>query len=271
VCTSVAALMFERNEYLFKFHLKSGYYHVDIHPECHELLSFQWRDSFYVFKVLPFGLSSACYLFTKLLRPLIRLWRSRGLKAIVYLDDGVVAVKGKDKAAHESAIVRKDLERAGFVVNIDKSQWIPSQEIEWLGFTINLSKDKDKAAHESAIVREDVEHAGFVVNIDKSQWIPSQEIEWLGFTINLSKGKDKAAHESAIVREDLEHAGFVVNINKSQWIPSQEIEWLGFTINLSKGEFSVQDSKLNRLRQKFFELNRVELVGAKQIASVEVQ
>ena len=29
----VAALMFERNEYLFKFDLKSGYHHVDIHPE----------------------------------------------------------------------------------------------------------------------------------------------------------------------------------------------------------------------------------------------
>jgi len=89
---------------------------------------------------LPFGLSSACYLFTKLLRPLIRLWRGRGLKAIVYLDDSAVAVKGKDKAAHESAIVREDLECAGFVVNIDKSQWIPSQEIEWLEFTISLSK-----------------------------------------------------------------------------------------------------------------------------------
>jgi len=82
------------------------------------------------------------------------------------------------------------------------------------------------------------------------------------------KGKGKAAHESAIVREDLQRAGFVVNIDKSQWIPSQEIDWLGFTINLSKGEFSVRDSKLNRLRQKLFELNRVELVGAKQIASV---
>ena len=29
----VAALMFDKNEYLFKFDLKSGYHHVDIHPE----------------------------------------------------------------------------------------------------------------------------------------------------------------------------------------------------------------------------------------------
>ena len=48
--------------------------------------------NYFVFAVLPFGLSTACYLFTKLLRPLIRYWRGQGLKAILYLDDGIVAV-----------------------------------------------------------------------------------------------------------------------------------------------------------------------------------
>ena len=56
----------------------------------------------FVFTVLPFGLSTACYCFTKLMRPLVRFWRSRGLKAILYLDDGVLAVKGKEEALKES-------------------------------------------------------------------------------------------------------------------------------------------------------------------------
>ena len=136
----VAALLFDKDEYLFKFDLKSGYHHVDIHPECYEFLGFQWDDNFYSFTVLPFGLSSACYLFTKLLRPLIRLWRGRGLKAIIYLDDGIVAVKGKERAIRESALVKSDLEHAGFVVNIQKSQWEPSHVVEWLGLIIDLSK-----------------------------------------------------------------------------------------------------------------------------------
>ena len=136
----VAALMFEKFEFMFKFDLKSGYHHVDIHPECYKFLGFQWREIFYVFTVLPFGLSSACYLFTKLLRPHIRLWRGRGLKAIVYLDDGIVAVRGKDRAIRESTVVKRDLENAGFVINIVKSQWDPSHSMEWLGFIIDLSK-----------------------------------------------------------------------------------------------------------------------------------
>jgi len=49
-------------------------------------------------------------MFTKLLRPLVRLWRGRRLKAIVYLDDGFVAVQGKDRAAGESVLVRNDTE-----------------------------------------------------------------------------------------------------------------------------------------------------------------
>ena len=101
--------MFEQHDLLFKFDLKSGYHHVDIYPDHQKYLGFQWsiNDSvgYYMFTVLPFGLSTACYLFTKLTRPLIRYWRGRGLKAIIYIDDGIVAVKGKDNARRESQMV----------------------------------------------------------------------------------------------------------------------------------------------------------------------
>ena len=52
----------------------------------------------YRFVVLPFGLSSAPYVFTKMMRPLVRLWRSKGLKAVVYLDDGIYALQNEIEA-----------------------------------------------------------------------------------------------------------------------------------------------------------------------------
>ena len=94
--------------------------------------------------MLPFGLSTACYVFTKLLRPLVRHWRGRGLKAIIYLDDGIVAVKGKDVATEESKHVKHDLESAGFVINIEKSRWEPCNHLEWLGFQIDLCRGEFK-------------------------------------------------------------------------------------------------------------------------------
>ena len=139
----VAALLCEANEFRFKFDLKSGYHRVDIHPNYHTYLGFQWvtkgEACYYVFTVLPFGLSTACYLFTKMMRLLIRYWRGRGLKAIVYLDDGIVAVKGKQEALVESARVKQDIENAGFIINVEKSAWEPSLTMEWLGFLIDLS------------------------------------------------------------------------------------------------------------------------------------
>ena len=36
-----AALMIEIHEYLFKFDLKLGYHHVDIHPNHYQFLGFQ--------------------------------------------------------------------------------------------------------------------------------------------------------------------------------------------------------------------------------------
>lgn len=76
-----------------------------------------------MFTVLPFGLATACYAFTKLLRPLVKYWRSQGLQAILYLDDGIIAVSGRDAAVQASHKVRQDLRDAGLVEHIDKCNW----------------------------------------------------------------------------------------------------------------------------------------------------
>ena len=55
----------------------------------------------FFFTVLLFGLATACYAFTKLMWPLVRFWRDRGLRVVLYLDDGIVATK-QVKAAQES-------------------------------------------------------------------------------------------------------------------------------------------------------------------------
>ena len=70
--------LFSKGDHMFTFDLKSGYHHVDIHEDFQTYLGFSWGEGasrrFYVFRVLPFGLASACYVFTKLLRPLIKHW-----------------------------------------------------------------------------------------------------------------------------------------------------------------------------------------------------
>ena len=140
MCT--AMLMFQKNDYLFSFDLKSGYHHVDIYEPHWQFLGFKWEiqgvPQFYLFTVLPFGLATACYVFTKLLRPLVKYWRRQGLRALLYLDDGIVAVAGKEAAGRASLKVREDLVKAGLVENSPKCSWEPSQQANWLGFDLDL-------------------------------------------------------------------------------------------------------------------------------------
>ena len=69
--------------------MKSGYHHVDIHMDSQTYLGFEWRDSHYVFTVLLFSLATACYVFTKLLRPVVKYLHERGTKMVMYIDDGI--------------------------------------------------------------------------------------------------------------------------------------------------------------------------------------
>ena len=65
----------------FPWDLKSGYRHVDTYPDHQKYLDFSWLSNgtprYFTFSVLPFGLSTACFGFNKLMCPLVKngaLW-----------------------------------------------------------------------------------------------------------------------------------------------------------------------------------------------------
>ena len=132
---------FARDPYMFSFDLESGYHHVEIFEGHQAYLGFSLKHSnsnlvkFYVFTVLPFGLSSALHAFTKILKPLEKHWRHQGICVAVFLDEGWGIEKDSQVCSIIADAVRADLSKAGFVTNEDKSVWIPSQRLHWLGIT----------------------------------------------------------------------------------------------------------------------------------------
>ncbi|VDI40303.1 Hypothetical predicted protein [Mytilus galloprovincialis] len=133
----VALQYFDRNNYTFKFDLRSGYHHLDIEQSCHTYLGFSWKQNFYVFTVLPFGLSSSPYIFTKCLRLLVKHWRKCGIRIVLYLDGGWGTNSTFDSCNADSNFVLKSLTEVGFVINTEKSVWKPCQELIWLGIIWN--------------------------------------------------------------------------------------------------------------------------------------
>ena len=141
----VALKVLSKGFYLFKFDLKSDYHHVEIFPDHRSFLAFSWDFGngilkHFQFAVLPFGLSSAPYLFTKLLRPAITSWRCKGIPMAIFLHDGLGGGASKMKAKINSLTVHADLLNFGFVFNEEKSIWEPVQIITWLGTVLDTNQ-----------------------------------------------------------------------------------------------------------------------------------
>ena len=142
---------------MFKFDLSSGYHHLNICFQQQTFLGFQWNDEFYCFTVLPFGLCSSGYIFTKVLRPLVRFWRENGTNLILYLDDGL-GITSNDRCAHDAHFVKDTLTKAGFIINEEKSIFKPCKIIEWLGlvwnsddFSISVSDKRIQSTKEAIL------------------------------------------------------------------------------------------------------------------------
>ena len=68
---------------------------------------------------------------------LVQCWQGQGLRAVVYLDHALCAMKGRGAAAKASKLVQCTIEQAGFAVLPSKSIWEPTHCLVWLGFVID--------------------------------------------------------------------------------------------------------------------------------------
>ena len=135
--------IFGKNYYFCSYDLSSAYHHISVNPDHYKYLGFSWIDEmgrmrYFVFVVVPFGLSTACYALSKIMRPLVKKWRSAGIRCVAYLDDGIFGSKSFSLTSQHAKTVAMDLEAAGFTINTKKSNFYPTQVGVWLGFLINI-------------------------------------------------------------------------------------------------------------------------------------
>lgn len=82
-----AVKLMTRNCYMATCDLKDAYFLLKIHPHSRKILRFQFDDKTYEFNVLPFGLNTAPFVYTKLMKPVAKLLRLAGFISTIYLDD----------------------------------------------------------------------------------------------------------------------------------------------------------------------------------------
>ena len=127
-------------DWMCRIDLKDTYFAVPITSHHQKYLRFSWKGQTFQFTCLPFRLSTAPRIFTQLLRPVVELLRSRGVRCIIYLDDILILAQRKDMLLHQTAATLELLESLGFLVNYKKSHLLPTQVMTFLGFIVDSTK-----------------------------------------------------------------------------------------------------------------------------------
>ena len=149
---SIAKDIFSKGDYLFTFDIKGAYHHIMIFPEHTVYLGFAWVENgvkrYFVYVVLPFGISTAGLIFTKVLRVCVSKWRNTGINIVVFLDDRLGGAGSFEASVRAANFVRQDLINFGSLLADDKCHWIPCMTATWLGFEWSTFKGTVKVSDE---------------------------------------------------------------------------------------------------------------------------
>ena len=96
----------EPNDHLVTLDIKNGFFHCKVDPKFHTFLGFSYRQKYYVWQVLPFGLSVSPYYFCKILRAVVQHLRSNDIKRVCYVDDFLLTDDPKNIEHSKSTLLQ---------------------------------------------------------------------------------------------------------------------------------------------------------------------
>ena len=91
----------------------------------------------YQLDTLPFGLSSAPFVFTKLLKPVVAVLRQAEIRVVLYLDDMIIMAVFVHEAQAHLASAMYILTGLGFILNCKKSVLSLVQRLKFLRFLLD--------------------------------------------------------------------------------------------------------------------------------------
>ena len=131
--------------------------------------------------MLPFGLSFAPRVFTKILKPVFAQMRKEGFTVLGYVHDSLIMGESYAQCVVATERLSKILIQLGFTLNLQKSLFSPSQQLTFLGYIINsenmtvspTQRKRDKVIEVIKSLRDKTKHKirlvasaiGFIVDL----------------------------------------------------------------------------------------------------------
>ena len=124
--------------------LKDAYFHIPIHKKSRHLLRFAVETDdglrIFQFRALPFGLTSAPRVFTKVILPLGHLAHMHAVCLLHYLDDWILRSTDRSLLAQQTNWLLSVMRRVGLVLNVPKSLMVPTQRLTHIGVEYHLDE-----------------------------------------------------------------------------------------------------------------------------------
>ncbi|XP_073412144.1 uncharacterized protein [Dendrobates tinctorius] len=126
--------------------LKDAYYHLPIHNRYQKYLRvavvFDGKVRHFQYTAMPFGLSTAPRIFTKVMAEVMAYVRQKDTLIVPYLDDFLIIGNSDTQCTERVADAISSLQDLGWIINIQKSRLVPQSLQMFLGFQLNSITQK---------------------------------------------------------------------------------------------------------------------------------
>ncbi len=139
----------------YNLDLKDAYLHIPIHRDHQRFLQFTYRNITYQFQCLPFGLSTAPRVFTRITKVIVAALRRQHIHLYMYLDDWLIVGPSRTATLQALSKTVQLTQKLGFIINQDKSSLVPTQKPVFLGASLNMTTGRASPSLERCRVLED--------------------------------------------------------------------------------------------------------------------
>ena len=135
-------------EWVTSIDFKDAYFHIPIHSQSRKYMRFHLQGRSYQFKALPFGLSTAPMEFTVVAKEVKLMALQKGIRIHQYLDDCLVRASTHYTCLQHTQTLVTLCQELGWLVNKEKSELVPKQVFNFVGYQFDLKEGKVRPTEE---------------------------------------------------------------------------------------------------------------------------
>ena len=135
-------------EWVTSIDFKDAYFHIPIHSQSRKYMRFHLQGRSYQFKALPFGLSTAPMEFTVVAKEVKLMALQKGIRIHQYLDDWLVRTSTHHTCLQHTLTLVTLCQELGWLVNKEKSELVPKQVFNFVGYQFDLKEGKVRPTEE---------------------------------------------------------------------------------------------------------------------------